>query len=233
MLSPEELFTLEPSIRKDIVGGAIFNVDGWLNPMKLYADIKKINQSQGVQFVSGTVLSFSNNADCIEEVKMESQGIGGDLFVLCSGARSVILAQKLGINLPMVPGKGYNLTTSKKIENQPKRPIYMCERKVVATPWSSGFRLGSTMEFAGFDLSLNEVRINALLSASREYLDVDLNREDFKPWAGWRPMSSSEVPIIEVSGKFSNLIIATGHGMLGLSMAPATGMAVKMLIENA
>ena len=129
------------------------------------------------------------------------------------------LANLLGIRLNMIPGKGYNLTTNKPIVNQPKRPIVMVEKMVVATPWETGFRLGSTLEFSGFDLSLNDRRLQALRNAASDYLNIDLKDVEFTPWAGWRPMTSNSLPLIERTAKYKNLILATGHGMLGLSMA--------------
>ena len=103
---------------------------------------------------------------------------------------------------------------------------------VVITPWETGFRLGSTIEFSGFDLSLNEQRLQALKNATTDYLDVELENVEFTPWAGWRPMSSNGLPMIERSTKHKNLIIATGHGMQGLSMAPATGKMVEEIINT-
>lgn len=138
----------------------------------------------------------------------------------------------IGIDINMVPGKGYNLTFTHPLKNQPKRPIYMFDKKVVATPWSSGFRLGSTMEFSGYDLQLNEKRLQALKNAAHEYMELEIDESHADPWTGWRPMISREYPYIERSKKYSNLVIATGHGMLGLSMAPATGTMANQLINE-
>lgn len=232
LLSKEELLSKEPSLRDTMVGGSIFYVDGWLRPDRLLEEIRGINASNGVKMIKGKAEGFILDKYKIAGVRTESADISAGKFVLAAGALSYHLAKKLGILLPMIPGKGYNLTYDSKLPDQPKFPIYMVEKKVVATPWNNGFRLGSTMEFTGFDLSLNQSRLEALRNASKEYLTTNIDQGEYKPWTGWRPMTSNSLPIIKQSEKYQNLILATGHGMLGLSLAPATGQLVSGILES-
>ncbi len=232
IITKSKLLDIEPSIKEDAVGGAIFHTDGWLRPDRLLEEIKKINSKNGVKTYIGQVTEINTTRNSITSIQTEEDQISSNKFILAAGAPSYLLAKKIGISLPMIPGKGYNLTYSTSLKNQPKLPVYMFEKKVVATPWTDGFRLGSTMEFTGFDNSLNTKRLEALQRASKEYLHTDIDQSDPQPWAGWRPMSSRGLPIIEQSSKYQNLIISTGHGMLGLSLAPATGRIVSELIKK-
>ena len=232
MLTKNELIEIEPQINEDAIGGAMFECDGWLKPGQLLLDIKEINIRSGVNFIKGKVTSFNEMNGTIKGAIIDGQEVTGDYYMLAAGAQSVYLAKPLGIDLKMIPGKGYNLTVNLPQANQPMHPIYMVERKVVATPWETGFRLGSTMEFTGFDLSLNSERLEALKRAASEYLRMNINDIEFTPWAGWRPMTSDSCPVVKPADKYKNLILATGHGMLGLSMAPATGARVRKLLEN-
>ncbi|MCP4458069.1 MAG: FAD-dependent oxidoreductase [Cytophagales bacterium] len=231
LLLKQELLEMEPMINQKAIGGAIFNTDGWLNPTQLLADIRDVNSKNGVGFVKANVLNFIADKRVIKSLNLPEQSFEADEYILCAGAKSIYFLNALGINLNMIPGKGYNLTANIPLPNQPKRPIVMVEKMVVFTPWETGFRLGSTMEFSGFNLSLNEKRLNALRDAASNYLNIDLKDVKFTPWAGWRPMTSNSLPMIQRTPKFKNLIIATGHGMLGLSMAPATGKIVSELIS--
>ena len=231
MLSKEDLFQLEPSLSDQVIGGAIYNIDGWLNPSVLISNLKQINADQGVSYIQGQVSDFKTLKGKIEHLETSGGTIAADNIVIANGAQSPLLAKKLGIYLSIIPGKGYNITYNKKLQNQPKRPIYMIEKKVVATPWDSGFRLGSTMEFTGYDLTLDDKRLSALKEASNGYLKTEIEGETHSSWAGWRPMSSNELPVIRPSKKYSNLIFATGHGMLGLSMAPVTGHIVNEMLQ--
>ena len=231
MLSKEALFQLEPSLADQVIGGAIYNVDGWLNPSELISSLKQINAGQGVGYIQGQVSGFKTFKGKIEHMETSNGAIEADNIVIANGAQSPLLASKLGIYLSIIPGKGYNITYNRQLKNQPKRPVYMIEKKVVATPWSSGFRLGSTMEFTGYDLALDDRRLSALKEASNEYLKTEIGSEEHSSWAGWRPMSSNELPVIRPSKKYNNLIFATGHGMLGLSMAPVTGHIVSEMLQ--
>jgi D-amino-acid dehydrogenase len=105
------------------------------------------------------------------------------------------------------------------------------EPKVCVTTWESGFRLGSTMEFSGYAQGLNRTRMDALRRGAAEGLHEPEGPQLQEEWWGWRPMSVDEVPIIGPSTRWSNLHLATGHGMLGVSMSLATGelVAAQML----
>ncbi len=228
----EEILDYEPLLQESTIGGSLFEMDGWLNPIRLSTDIKKINEKNSVRMIHDQIESFKHSNGKLLTANSQSNQYEADEIILCTGALSPVLGKKLGISIPVIPGKGYNLTTHKKIRENLKRPTYLFERKVVATPWENGFRLGSTMEFTGYDLSLNESRLEALKRAAVEYLRIDLDRIEFIPWSGWRPMKSNGIPIIERNKKFHNLVVATGHSMLGLSMAPATGLLVNELISE-
>lgn len=232
MLSKQELLEIEPAINERAIGGALFEVDGWVNPTQLLADLKKINVKNGVHFLETSVSEFHTSQEKITSVIGAGVSVIADEYVMCAGAKSTELAALLGIHLNMIPGKGYNLTADTPMANQPKKPIIMAEKMVVVTPWESGFRLGSTMEFSGFDLSLNQQRLQALKNSASDYLNMDIENVEFTPWTGWRPMTSNSLPIIKRTSEYKNLILATGHGTLGLSMASATGKMVEEIINT-
>lgn len=206
-------------------------MDGWLNPNQLLKDLRTINEKNGVTFVNGKVEDFNVSGSGIQSVKTTAGEYSADEFVLAAGAVSTLLARKIGLHVPVIPGKGYNLTTRNDHPIPLSIPVYMVEKKVVATPWEKGFRIGSTMEFSGYNLDMNQRRLDALKRAASEYLEVELDQFEWKPWVGWRPMKDNGIPIIERS-KIKNLIIATGHSMVGLSMAPATGFIVNEMVTD-
>lgn len=232
ILSEEEVYSEEPLLKDGIIGGALMEMDAWMNPGQLLQDLKRINEENGVNYVYEKVDIINREASKITGITTENGTYHADDYILCAGANSTLLAKKLNISLPVIPGKGYNLTAKSKKKKQLKRPIYMAERKVVATPWQNGLRLGSTLEFTGYDLSLNQKRLDALKVAAKEFIDIDVDQMEFTPWAGWRPMKNNGIPIIERSSDCTNLIIAAGHSILGLSMAPGTGFIVNELVAT-
>ena len=100
------------------------------------------------------------------------------------------------------------------------------------TPMQTGYRLGSTMEFSGYDTKINRRRINLLKSGAEPYLREPYGEEVVEEWFGWRPMIYHGIPIIDTSPRMDNVLVATPHNMLGLSMGPATGKLVSELLSG-
>jgi D-amino-acid dehydrogenase len=133
--------------------------------------------------------------------------------------------------VPIQPGKGYSLTMPRPAAC-PKIPLIFPETRVAVTPFQSGYRLGSTMEFAGYDESIRPQRLQLLKDGVTDYLREPFCDPVQEEWFGWRPMTYDSVPIIDRSPKYENVVIAAGHNMLGLSMATATGKLVAEIIES-
>ena len=150
----------------------------------------------------------------------------------CSSSRPArwtpLLNEQLGCRVPIQPGKGYSLTMPRP-PACPKIPLIFPETRVAVTPFQSGYRLGSTMEFAGYDESIRPERLQLLKDGATGYLHEPYCEPVLEEWFGWRPMTYDSLPIIDRSPKYENVIIAAGHNMLGLSMAPATGKLVAEL----
>jgi D-amino-acid dehydrogenase len=115
----------------------------------------------------------------------------------------------------------------------PTYPLIFEEHRVAVTPFRSGYRLGSTMEFAGYDDTLNRSRLGILTDAAKLYLKDPLAEPVQEEWWGWRPMTFDGLPIIDRTPVAENVVVAAGHNMLGLSMATATGKVVAELLGGA
>lgn len=142
-----------------------------------------------------------------------------------------MLAKFLGCSIPIQPGKGYSITMPRP-KLCPKIPLIFPETKVAVTPMRSGYRLGSTMEFAGYDATLNRARLDMLKEGAKPYLIEPFNDLVQQEWFGWRPMTYDGKPIIDRSPVMENVVIAAGHNMLGLSMSPATGRLVAEILNG-
>jgi D-amino-acid dehydrogenase len=155
--------------------------------------------------------------------------IEADEVVLALGAWSPALARQLDLRLPIQPGKGYSITYARPTLC-PVLPLVLRERSVCVTAWPSGYRLGSTMEFSGYDTTLNRTRLDALRRGAAEYLREPEGPAVLEEWYGWRPMSYDDLPLIGRAPNWRNLTLATGHGMLGVSMSATTGILVADLL---
>lgn len=224
------LAALEPALRPGLAGGYLYESDAHLRSDRLMSELKRVLISLGVEIRENcAALDFANANGHATAVRTSSGEIPGDAFVLATGAWTPLLNKELGCRIPIQPGKGYSITMPRPA-SCPTYPLIFEEHRVAATPFGSGFRLGSTMEFAGYDDSLNRSRLSILTDAAKLYLTEPLVEPVEEEWWGWRPMTYDGVPIIDRTPVARNLIIAAGHNMLGLSMAPATGKLVAEML---
>ena len=114
----------------------------------------------------------------------------------------------------------------------PAHPLMFPEFRVAFTPFQSGYRLGSIMEFSGYDSSIKPERLQLLRDGAEAFLKEPFCEPAQEVWTGWRPMTPDSVPLIGRVPKFPNVFLAAGHNMLGLSMAPATGRLVSELLDD-
>lgn len=157
--------------------------------------------------------------------------IEGDAFVLAAGAWSGQLAERFGIALPMQAGKGYSIT----LENPAvrlRRPVYFPEKKVVTSPFDGALRVGGTMELSGINEDLDPRRTAAIGRVAEHFLPGSLEGEQAQEWVGMRPLTPDGLPVIGRAPGYDNLYLATGHAMLGITLAPVTAVAVTDLIVS-
>jgi D-amino-acid dehydrogenase len=221
---------LEPALRPG-VAGAYFNPgDAHLRPDRYVAELARVVRAKGGTIEEGARIDAIEREDGrISRVQTSAGDFSGAHVVLALGAWTPALARQLDIRVPIQPGKGYSITYTRPTIC-PSLPLVLKERSVCVTAWSSGYRLGSTMEFAGYDTSLNRRRLDALKRGAREYLLEPEGPHVVEEWYGWRPMTPDDLPMLGRVPRVDNLVLATGHGMLGVSMSAITGLLVSELI---
>ncbi len=165
------LIIKEPALRDDVYGGWLYEIDGHLKSDEFLKELTNLLLNKGVKFLNNqAVTSIQVKGSMVNEVWTEEECIKPNNVIVASGALSPILLKKIGIKVPVVPGKGYSITMETS-ENAPKLPCIFQERKTVATPWNEkGYRLGGTMEFSGYTAGINNKRIQALKDSAKEYL---------------------------------------------------------------
>jgi D-amino-acid dehydrogenase len=227
-----ELTELEPALKPGLAGGFLHETDAHLRPDKLMTGWNHVLRRQGVTIRTGCGLQdFAGTGHHAKAARTPQGELTADAFVVATGAWTPLLGRQLGRRFPIQPGKGYSITMPRP-PRCPARPLIFEEDRVAVTPMSSGYRLGSTMEFAGFDATLNPRRIALLREGARPYLHEPYCEPVEEAWFGWRPMTPDGLPIIDRSPAFANVLVAAGHNMLGLAMAPATGKLVAEILND-
>ncbi|HEX3150595.1 MAG TPA: FAD-dependent oxidoreductase [Gemmataceae bacterium] len=223
---------LEPTLKPGLGGGWLYETDAHLRPDRLMKSWRALLKSRGVIIRENCAMkAFVRDGGQAKAASTADGELSADAFVLAAGAWSPLLNDRLGCRLPIQPGKGYSMTTARPA-NCPKIPMIFEEHRVAVTPMQSGYRLGSMMEFVGYDDSVSPKRIEYLKQAASLYLAEPVGKPVQETWSGWRPMTPDGLPVIGRSPALSNVMIAAGHNMLGLSMAPGTGKLVAEIMDG-
>lgn len=225
---------LDPAVTMDVCGSVWFPKDCHLSPGRFLAVLEEELIRLGVVFHWETeVLDFDTASSSLKSVFTSRGAMEGDAFVLCAGVWSAETARALCLNLPMQGGKGYSLT----LNNPPQLPelCSICsEARVAVTPMDGALRFGGTMEMVGTDESITRRRVQGIIRAATRYFPAfsETHFAGIEPWRGLRPVSPDGMPYLGRPRRWKNLLVATGHAMMGLSLAPATARIVADLLEE-
>ena len=234
-LSKEGVSKLEIGTRTDVIGGVHYKSDAHLYPQKFMQFIKDELARMNVVVHSNTLVKdFKMQNNTIISIVTDKGEFATDEVVLSSGSWSPEIAKKLNVGISILPGKGYSFTLNNRAD-KPAIPSILCEGKVAVTPMSTDIRFGGTMEITHTnDLKINQNRLQGIVNSINDfYPDLKINMPEEKDtWFGFRPCTPSGMPVIARDKKISNLVLATGHAMMGLSLAPATGKIVTEIISN-
>ncbi|MDF1695757.1 MAG: FAD-dependent oxidoreductase, partial [Saprospiraceae bacterium] len=231
LLSGEEIQNIEPGIKLSAKGGLFFPGDAHLYPNTFLQQLILYLKQKGVQFNTGaTVEDFSTSNGKVESLRMsDGKQISIDNILLCGGSWTGKMLKKLGIKLDLQDGKGYSITLPNP-PIKPSIPTILSEAKVAVTPMGDDLRIGGTLEISNFSTQININRLKGIIENVPKYypeLQLDIPKKE-EVWYGYRPCTPDGMPYVDQSAIFTNLFVGTGHGMMGMSLGPATG---KMLCE--
>jgi D-amino-acid dehydrogenase len=228
-LAPGEIAARVPRARPGLAGGILFPGDAHLDPLAFVRGLAAHVRTRGVRVHTATeVTGFATSGRKITAVRTPKGDFAADQVVLATGAWSPSLARDLKLRIPIQPAKGYSITMPRP-EGCSKVPLLLAEAKVGVTPLGDRLRLAGTLELAGLDLSVNERRVDAIRRGAATFLDGLDGAGSGEVWRGLRPCTPDGLPILGRSGSFENLILATGHAMIGASLGAVTGSLVARI----
>ena len=234
VLDRRQAAQIDPGVTMDVAGAVYFPKDAHLTPERYLATLERLTNLLGVQFrwqTEVTGLTVRNGK--ITAVQTAGGPLEADEVILCGGSWSPLLARELGLKIPIQAGKGYSLTLT-----QPRQLPRLCsiftEARMAVTPMGESLRFGGTMEVAGLNEDINPVRVQGIIKAVPKYFPK-FRVEDFagvQPWRGLRPCSPDGMPYLGRTQRLDNLIVATGHAMMGVSLSPVTGRIVSEIVSG-
>jgi len=234
ILDREGVAALEPDLTLDVIGGVHYPLDAHVTPQRFCASLTRLVRERGGRIVwNAAVTGWRETGRRVDAARTEAGEITGDEFVVAAGAWSGTLLRKLGVRLSLEPGKGYSLTVPSPPE-MPRRSILLQEARVAITPMGSALRVGGTMELGTRTSGVSPPRVRGILRSLVRYLPAFPAPvfEGVTPWSGLRPCTPDGLPYLGRARRRENLLVATGHAMLGLSLGPVTGKLIAELISG-
>lgn len=229
-LNAEQVQKLEPNCEIRTVGGVLYPGDGLIDPNRWMEGLHEELVRLGVEMYPETELtSIEKSGNTITRMHLGARTLDVDHVVIATGAWSARVARLFDDRLKLLPGKGYSFVSGDVPRMQ--QPTILCEGKVAVSPFGDRTRFGGTMEITSVnDRKINKNRVQGILdTVHRFYPEVKVPFPS-EIWSGFRPCSSDGLPYLGKGTKFNNVFYATGHGMMGVSMAPGTGKLIAQMV---
>jgi D-amino-acid dehydrogenase len=210
VLDADETRELEPSLAGPVAGGVHYPDEGRVDPKLFVETVGRAAADAGAEIRTGVEVRS------LDELEAET-------VIVAAGAWSRTL-----VDLPLEGGKGYHVDFE-YADGDPRIPTWVQETWTIATPLRSRLRLSGTLELAGLDLSISQPRVDAIRLGGDRWFRGLAGRTVLDTWAGLRPCLPDGLPAI---GRLGHAVVATGHAMKGVSLAPITGRLVAQLVAG-
>jgi D-amino-acid dehydrogenase len=231
-LGPEEARTLEPELAAEgLVGGVRAVIDRYVRPESLTHGLSRYLAEHGVDMREEIEVLDIAAANGGIRITTAAEPLKADRVVVAAGATSSPLLTQLGVRMPLVGARGYSVTLAGG-DTRPRHALYLAEAKVGISSYDDSVRIAGVFELGSSSDVVDRRRLAVMLST------VDPYFEDWRPgsesalleWAGLRPMTADGLPLIGRAPALDNVYVATGHGMLGVTLAPASAAALAPLV---
>ncbi|TMJ95084.1 MAG: FAD-binding oxidoreductase [Actinobacteria bacterium] len=232
LLGADEARGLEPALGPSIRGATYFPEEAHCDSLRFVRALGEAAAQAGADVrTSIEVLGLRSERRRVAVVETTAGDLYPRTVVLAAGAWAGLLARELGLYLPLEGGKGYHLELDPPPQ-APRLPVFVQEARVIATPLPGRLRLSGTLELAGLDLSVDRRRVEAVARAARRALPGLEEGGVRAVWRGLRPCTPDGLPAVGRTRAADNVVLATGHAMMGLTLAPVTGRLVAALVAE-
>jgi D-amino-acid dehydrogenase len=231
-LDAGELATLEPALdRAQVVAGLHARVDRFVRPEQLTACLAQRLQVEGVEIHEGCELLELSHRAGGWALETTSGPVLAQRLVIAAGLPTAPLLRRLGVRLPLIGARGYSVTIAGR-GTPPRHALYLAEAKLGLSPFADGVRVAGVFELGASNEDISPAVGERLLAAARPYLEGWRPDPDgpVETWSGLRPTTPDGLPLIGALPGLDNIYLATGHGMLGVTLAPATANLLAPLV---
>jgi D-amino-acid dehydrogenase len=234
VLTAAQCEALQPGLKLDVLGAVHYLNDAHVYPNALIANLTGYLLKNGVKIEKNQMVTrIEISGSTITRVFTGVKAWTADQYIIAGGSWSPAIAKMVDMKILLMPGKGYSFMLPEP-QNRMTIPALLAEARVAITPMNGQLRYGGTMELDKINTRINMNRVEGIVESIPKYFpdlhpDVPAQKDI---WFGFRPASPDGLPYIGRSNKYNNLVVATGHGMMGLSLGPATGNLVSEIISE-
>lgn len=233
-LSKADVHQLEPDTLPDITGGFHYVSDDHLNPFGLMNALVAQLENSGVEIIRNcTVENIVTSGNKAVSIATSNGTIEFDQIIITAGFWSTKVLKDLKIKIDVQPGKGYSFKVKHK--KQIHYPALLSDANVAVTPINSELtQFGGGMEIGYTGYKISRARVQQIIKSVGQFYPSEDGIEfpELNIWQGHRPCSFDGLPYIGRANGFSNILIGTGHSMMGVTLAPATGKLLSELISG-
>jgi len=222
---------LVPGLGAAVAGGVFFAGDAHLDPVRLMGVLRAEAEVREIELRHReAVTGFETAGERVKAVRTAADAIPADAVVLAGGAATGELTRGLGLALPLVGGRGYHLEVPLDGDAAPSLPTILHEARVAVTPMGDRLRFAGVMELGARAAETSPRRLAAMRASIARLLPAYADAvHAARPWAGLRPCLPDGLPAI---GRLDGVVVATGHAMKGVSLAPITARLVAQLLSG-
>ncbi|HWE62063.1 MAG TPA: FAD-dependent oxidoreductase [Chloroflexota bacterium] len=229
-LSGTEVHAMEPALTTDLAGGIYYPEDGCLDPYRLVRFVAELAKQRGATIKTGlTVRGLQLRDRRVCAVQTDDGDIAAETVVVAAGVLTPRLLRHVHPAIPIQPAKGYSLTFPRPAGG-PRIPLNLVESHVVVSTMRDQIRLTGGLDLVGLRHGLDAARLEGIARGARAWLPRFVLPAAAERWYGFRPMTPDGLPVIGPLEAVDNLIIASGHGTLGVTLGPITGQLVAEMI---
>jgi D-amino-acid dehydrogenase len=212
-------------------GAAFYPADAHIDSLAYVQRVADHARRLGAQVLEQVEVLRVGRTGADLQIETTSGTIAAKHLVVAGGVWSRRLASDLGTGLPLEGAKGYHVELE-GLEHAVRQPVYLAETRVVVTPLVGRLRLAGTLELGSDPDALGRRRVAAVLEAGTRHIAGVAGARVSHVWRGLRPVAPDGMPIVGRAPKDDRVILATGHGMLGITLAPITAELVATLVAG-
>lgn len=230
-MTPDQLSLLEPGMKMSVRGAVHYPGDAHLSPDQLMKQLKTNLLANGAEILANheaIKIEDLDNKGC-RIIFRNNKVIETRQAIIATGSWTSNLMKSSGYLMPIQDGKGYSMTISNP-SWRPSIPAILHEARVAITPMGDDLRISGTLEISGMDGKINPAKVKSILNAIPDYYGGSIIHDPGPVWFGYRPCTPDGLPFIGRLRKGSAVVAATGHAMMGLSLAPVTGRMVRDIV---